>query len=326
MPETKKTVVMLTNPLGGYNLRHGEAVTALAKEAGIRVFEARDLEEISRALHTIAAAEPDLLIVSGGDGTVSAVVQAMRRERMFAKEPMLALLRGGSTNMIQNDVGLKGKPLGAMRRLIEELEQDLAGTDVVSRAPLCVRNGDGKLEERGFFWAAGALPRVTATTQAGYAEGANRGVIGESFALLGVMKSLLLGGASRDPRLAPSEISWQREDAAATDSAGKRLFVFVTTLDRLILRLVPGGSGDGLKLVSLKHPHKGGDLLSYLLARGRPDVNRRSSSSFEFEEGSELALKFTGDWVLDGEFFKGNPDSTLLHLRNEEPFQFLRFK
>ena len=324
MSGIKKTVFMLTNPLGGYNLRHGEAVTALAKEAGITVFEGSNHDEIGVALHTIAAAEPDLLIVSGGDGTVSAVIQAMRREQMFAKEPKLALLRGGSTNMIQNDVGLKGKPLRAMRQLIDCLGRDLAGTQTLSRAPLCVRSADGELAERGFFWGAGAIPRVTATTQAGYAEGANRGVLGESLALLGVMKSLLLGGTSHDPRLAPEQIGWQRADAPLVDQVSPQLFVFVTTLDRLIFGLTPSGPSESLKLVALKHPHSCGDLLSYLMARGKPKA--RKDSNFEFESGKELAVRVTGDWVLDGEFFKGDPDNALLHLKTEEPFQFLRLK
>lgn len=324
MSEIKRTVVMLTNPLGGYNLLHGEAVTALAKEAGISVFEGCDPDQIAVALHTIAAAKPDLLIVNGGDGTVRAVAQAMRQEKIFEKEPMLALLRGGSTNMIQNDVGWKGKPAQAMRRLIARLEQGLEGTHVLSRAPLSVRRADEEGEEYGFFWGAGALPRVTAKTQEGYAQGATRGLLGELFTLLGVMKSLVLGGTSRDPRLAPTEIGWRRADASTAAQASPRLFVFITTLDRLILGLAPGSSGEGLKLVSLRHPHTCRDLLSYLLARGQPVA--REGANFEFESGAELALKLTGDWVLDGEFFKGSSDSALLHLKTGKPFRFLCLK
>ena len=314
---------MLTNPLGGYNLRHGEEVTVMAKEAGIAVFEGSDPDGIVAALHTIAATGPDFLIVNGGDGTVCAVAQAMRREEIFVKEPVLVLLRGGSTNMIQNDVGLRGKPVRAMRRLIDRLEHDLDCTRVIARAPLSVRSEDGEVEEHGFFWGAGAIPRVTATTQAGYAQGATRGLVGEAFAVLGVLKSLLKGGSSLDPRLAPEEVGWQCADAPAADPS-TRLFVFVTTLHRLILSLTAKGASRSLRLVSLRHPHRWGDLLSYLLARGRPTVHE--GSNFEFESGKELTLQFTGDWVLDGEFFKGDPGNTLLHLRAEKPFQFLRLK
>ena len=315
---------MLTNPLGGYNLRHGEEVTVLAKEGGIAVFEGRDPEGIAAALHTIAATEPDLLIVNGGDGTVCAVAQAMRREQIFKKEPVLVLLRGGSTNMIQNDVGLKGKPERAISRFIDRLEHDLEGSYVISRAPLSVRCAECDLKEYGFFWGSGALPRVTATTQAEYAKGATRGLVGEIFTVLGVLLSLLRGGSSRDPRLAPTEISWQRGDASGADSNPKKLFVFVTTLNRLILGLTPGSTGDGLKLVSLKHPHTFRDLFSYLLVHGQPVA--RESSNFEFEESEELTLQIEGDWVLDGEFYKGKSQTTVLHLKTEKPFQFLRLK
>ena len=314
---------MLTNPLGGYNLRHGEAVTALAKEAGVAVFEGRNPEEIAAALHTMAEAEPDVLVVNGGDGTVCAVVHAMRQERIFSKEPVLALLRGGSTNMIQNDVGLKGKPLRAIGRLMARIEDDLAGTHVVCRVPLCVRSESGDVKEHGFFWGAGALPRVVATAQAGYAEGGTRGPIGEACALLGVLKSLLLGGTSSDPRLAPEKIGWQVADAPVAEQVSAKLFAFVTTLDRLILGLDPGGSENSLRLVALKHPYSFGDLLSYLRARGRPAAIR--SANFEFDSGKEITVRITGDWVLDGELFKGNPGSTLLRLKTKPPLRFLCF-
>jgi diacylglycerol kinase (ATP) len=323
MSNMRPKLAMLTNPLGGYNLRHGGAVTALAEQAGIVVREGRKPSEITAALRELASGEPELLIVNGGDGTVSAVTRALRQERIFEKEPVLALLRGGSTNMIQNDVGLHGKPRQAIQRLLSHIGNGLREENIRHRAPLRVRCEGSDLEEYGFFWGAGALPRVIRSTQAGYVQGSTRGPIGETIALLGVLKSLLLGGPNHDPRLDPEWIDWQRaeHDSGANLAKTKRLFVFVTTLDRLILGLAPGSEGKALKLVSLKYPHARGDLLSYLKVRGRPSA--RFAPNFEFETGEELVLQITGDWVLDGELFEGNPESTRLHLKLDAPFRFL---
>ena len=323
MSDIQRPVAMLTNPLGGYNLRHGDGVTKLARQAGIIVSEGREPDGIAAALHTLAAKEPEFLVVNGGDGTVRAVARAMRRERIFEKEPILALLRGGSTNMIQNDVGLRGKPPQALKRLIKSIRCGVREECIRHRAPLRVRSEHGDVEEYGFFWGAGALPRVIRSTQAGYAQGGTRGPIGESIALLGVMKSLLLGGPTHDARLEPESIDWRRPgfDFMAARADSRRLFVFVTTLDRLILGLVPGSAGESLKLVSLKHPHARGDLLSYLLARGRPSA--RYGPNFEFETGEELTLQITGDWALDGELFEGNPETTRLTLKVAPPLRFV---
>jgi diacylglycerol kinase (ATP) len=323
MPNIRRKTAMLTNPLGGYNLRHGGAVTALAEQAGVVVREGRKPDEIVAALRELSAGEPELLIVNGGDGTVSAVARALRQERIFAKEPVLALLRGGSTNMIQTDVGLRGKPLRAIQRLLSHLGDGVREDRIRHRAPLRVRCEGSDLEEYGFFWGAGALPRVIRSTQAGYAQGSTRGSIGESIALLGVLKTLVLGGSKHDARLDPKCIDWQRPelDSDADRAPTKRLFVFITTLDRLILGLAPGREGTALKLVSLKYPHARGDLLSYLMGRGRPSA--RFAPNFEFETGEELALQITGDWVLDGELFEGNPGTTRLRVKVAAPFRFL---
>ena len=225
--------------------------------------------------------------------------------------------------MIQNDVGLRGKPLRAIQRLLSHLGDGVREDRIRHRAPLRVRCEGRDSDQYGFFWGAGALPRVIRRAQAGYAQGNTRGPIGESIALLGVLKSLLLGGSNHDPLLDPEWIDWQRteHDSGTGPAKTKRLLVFVTTLDRLILGLAPGSEGRALKLVSLKYPHARGDLLSYLMGRGRPST--RFAPNFEFDTGEELALQITGDWVLDGELFEGNPESTRLRLKLAAPFRFL---
>lgn len=322
--ETRPKLALLANPLSGYNRRHGDAVAGLAAKAGIAYREGKNRGEMQVALRELADSAPDILIVNGGDGTVRAVATALRKATWFEKEPVLALLRGGSTNMIQNDAGLPGKPLQALERLLTAVRHGVPQQCLRQRSPLRVRHQGDDLDEYGFFWSAGALPRVLRLAQDGYAKGRARGPLGEFTALLGALRPLLFGDPANDSRLYPEAIDWH-QGAGGFEATGametKRMFVMITTLDRLILGFSPGSQGTALKLVCLKYPYARKDLLSYLLSRGRnPD---RVRDAFETEAAEELVLRVASDWVLDGEFFTADPADPLLHMSVAAPLQFL---
>jgi len=311
MPGPK--LALLTNPLSGYNRRYGGPVVALAKQEGITLVEAREPGEIATALQGLASEHPDILIVSGGDGTIAAVVSILRKQPIFEKEPILALLRGGSTNMIQNDAGLSGKPLSAFKRLLRIVREEIPESCIRNRSPLKIQRDDG-FEEYGFFWSAGALPRVFKRAQTGYAQGGVRGSFGEFGALLKSLKTLLKGDPTNDDLLYPESIGWQANESS------QKMFVFVTTLDRLILGLNPGNSGDCLKLVALNYPYTRKNLFTYLRLLG--NAKTQTGKSFKFETSQSLDFHEVGDWALDGEFFATAEDPALL-ITIAAPFRFL---
>lgn len=323
MMERQPKLALLTNPLSGYNRRHGDAVTALAMEAEITIREATNPGEIEKALRELAEGEPDLLIVNGGDGTVRLVVDLLRKTKIFEQEPILALLQGGSTNMIQKDAGLPGKPASALSRLLIAVRDGVPEHCIRQRAPFLIRRESDDLEEYGFFWSAGALPRVLQFAQEGYAQGRPRGPLGEFAALLGVLRPLFFGDPAKDSRLYPESIGWTSTDVGldAAEMDSQRLFVFITTLDDLVLGFSPGSQGTGLKLVALNYPYARRNLLAYLLSLGRVPVPKRDG--FEAEGAEELVVRVAGDWALDGEFFKGNPDDPLIRVKAAAPFRFL---
>jgi diacylglycerol kinase family enzyme len=86
---SKPKLALLANPRGGNNRTDGAAVAALARAAGLPYREASEPKAMRSALQELAAGTPDVLVVSGGDGTISAVATALRREPLFESEPIL---------------------------------------------------------------------------------------------------------------------------------------------------------------------------------------------------------------------------------------------
>jgi diacylglycerol kinase family enzyme len=111
----------LANPRGGNN----RPIGAVAAWPRGRVYREAEPKAIRSALQELAAGTPDVLVISGGDGTISAVATALRREQLFKSEPILALLRGGSTNLIQSNIGLSGRPIETLKRLLQVCDHGL---------------------------------------------------------------------------------------------------------------------------------------------------------------------------------------------------------
>lgn len=286
---------LIHNPLGGGNRRSGAQVPDLVRAAGLPVWTITHPDELAAVLPDIARAAPDLLIVNGGDGTVDAVVTALRQTTAFAREPMLALLAGGTTNMIARDVGLTGRPDRALRRVLAALVSGQPG-EQIRRAPLILRR-DSAPDLLGFFVAGGAMPPLLRRVHQRVHQ---RGFIsrgGEAWALLQTVWRLLFGDVRRDPVLQPRQLRWS-VDARAEESSPMVLY-FLTTLDRLVLGLNPARPAPGVRMMVLRHPyHRLVRSVARLLRRLPFDT---VGGDFIFREGQTLRLHFEGELVLDGE-------------------------
>lgn len=286
---------LIHNPLGGGNRRSGAQVPALARAAGLPVWSITHPAELEPVLPEIARADPDLLIVNGGDGTVDAVVTALRHATCFTREPMLALLAGGTTNMIARDVGLTGRPDRALRRVLTALAAGQPG-EQIRRAPLVLRRASGA-DLFGFFLGGGALPLLLRKV---HSRVHHRGFIsrgGEAVALLQTVWRLLLGDVRRDPVLQPRRLHWTADARAEEQSA--MVLYFITTLDRLVLGLNPARPAPGVRMMVLRHPYHRLVRSVARLLRGRPFAD--VGGDFIYREGRTLRLNFEGELVLDGE-------------------------
>ena len=152
-----RRAALISHTASGYNRRHGIGrVAALAKQAQLPHFVVDNSADLPAALLRCATADIQLLIVNAGDGTVCEVLRLLRAQQIFAAQPVLALLKGGTTNMIHKDAGLAGRPGTALHRLINSLEQ---GPNLIHElSPLRIRC-EARPVQYGFFFATNAAVR-----------------------------------------------------------------------------------------------------------------------------------------------------------------------
>ena len=279
------TIAVLSNPGSGRNRRHGlQAVDALCGRHGLAHYRVGNPEAVASALRALLPAMPDVLAINSGDGTVNLVVAALRALAL-EREPMLALLRGGSTNMIHRDAGLRGSPAAALRRLLRRCR---AGTvQAVARAPLYIAAAGAAVADTavadtaaapryGFFLATGAIPRVTAAVRQGLHR---RGMFGRGSELLALLGSLWKLWRRRvlphgDP-LAPQDFAWAADGVARHD---RLVFFAATSLRRLLFGIRTRAGAARIGIVTL-------------------NAGRRIGHA----DAVTLAFTAAAEWVIDGE-------------------------
>jgi len=115
-----RNIRVLINPNARINKRKrickDTVETLLIHEADVYVTET--LSELPAAVEKILRGPTDLLIVSGGDGTLHLLLTEMLRQCNDAQNlPPLMVLRGGTMNMVANNLGNNRSPLMELRIL-----------------------------------------------------------------------------------------------------------------------------------------------------------------------------------------------------------------
>ena len=102
------SIGVLRNPRSGANLRGAAAMRdALAAHEDVPCLDVTDPMSVDAALRDLAGRGVDTVAISGGDGTVHAVLDTIFGNSPFPRRPLLAVLRGGTANMTARDIGMR---------------------------------------------------------------------------------------------------------------------------------------------------------------------------------------------------------------------------
>lgn len=314
-------LALLHNTMSGFNARQTQQVLAVAAAHGIPARALHDFADLEPALRELAALEPEALVINGGDGTIVAVVTLLRQRQVFAREPALVLLRGGTTNMIARDVGLGGTPARGLRRLLAALRGAAPGARRAVRWPLSVQDeaAGGAPARHGFFFGGGALPRVLHQARRTLHTKGLHGRRSEALMFAAAAWRMLAGKVRGDPLLDPGALAWRGGDGRAAD--GDAVLFVATTLQRLVLGINPAVADDRLRLLVLRGT---GPRLAWPLARllaGRRAEGLGRGFDAELVAGCEL--RFAGEWALDGETFGTGAAERTVRLGLGAPLTFL---
>jgi diacylglycerol kinase (ATP) len=279
------------------------------------------IQELTACLAQMAAAEVTHLVISGGDGTVLAVVSALLNSSPFKVPPCLSLLSAGMTNVIAHEVGQPGLPATGLKRLVRRVEAGESG-EVLERPVLSVDFGDGRVIERGFlvggigFYQGTQLVRRDIHTL-----GAKQTFAAKLGIAWSIVKILVFGPGPR------SGFHGERVGLTIDGRAEQRdcLMFLGSTLNSVLPGVAPfWGEGPGrLQLTTIDSPPRRFASAALAVLRGKPKP-WMADAGYLSRRMEKLELDIHSPVMIDGEKFEA-PASGRIVISAGPVMQFHRF-
>ncbi len=292
---------VLHNPGSGANLKSAAPMR--------RVFDAhpdlpcRDVSDpasVAQALHDLAERGVDTIAISGGDGTVNAVLNTVFARNPFPRLPFLAVLRGGTANMTARDAGMRGRQDRALRSLIDGAVHGGAGLTVIERPVIRIDPGGDRTPIFGMFFGAAAIAQGIDYCKRNVHTLGLRGEIGPAVTMVRFVIAMARGERAI---VAPVPIT------VAVDGAPPAAFdceiICVTTLEQLVLGLRPywGEEAAPLHYASVRAaPRHWLKALPGLLS-GRANRHVTPANGYKSHNAHRLEIGLDSPFFVDGEMF-----------------------
>lgn len=309
----------LVNPNSRRNRRRMPDLSGL-KATGAPVETPASLAETGPALARLAAAEVEVLAISGGDGAVLTALTAILCHKTFERPPILCLLPGGTTNMTAADVGFGKGGLNRAAAVARDGGGRLAERPVLRLDG--VEGPDGEIEPHaGMFFGAIAICRAIQFCRKHLH---TRGVVGGAASWLTLAPLLLrnLSGDREDGVLAgaPADIRVSTGDEELT---GDWSVLMASTLARLALGANPFWGENGRHGVDATFVRAPTDRLARnILPLLFGDKKRPREPGYVSRRADAFEIAYDGEVTLDGELYRARSDRPL-RLSNAGDVRFL---
>ena len=287
-------------------------------------YEVEDVDQIEKAIRTMAMVGPQVVVINGGDGTVQAALTEIYSGGHFGgSPPPVAVLPNGKTNLIALDLGAEGDPIKALQRVIDLVETGRLEDHVVQRQLISLDSGGEARPVLGMFLGGAYLADVMLYCRNRiYPLGLPNGVSHFLAAILGMFAIIFgVGGGRLPPKPEHMTVSLIRQG----EFKGKFSLLIVTTLEKLLLsiRTSDGGGTNGhMKLLATDS--NVGAMFRMLGATWRGTLGQKPLDGVHFQQGDEIRIE--GDRsnvILDGEIFQAKRGMPII-LTSTQPVPFLR--
>lgn len=316
-------IALISNPKSTGNIAQLPRIRAFcAEHPDIFHYEVEQASQIGEAMRTIARIEPAVLAINGGDGTVQAVLTELHNGGHFgASAPPVAVLPSGKTNLIALDLGAQGDPVEALDKLLGIARADMSPY-LVARELISLSGGDSGITPviGMFLGGAGLADIMLYCRERVYPLGLPNSISHFITAVAVVLRQVFGLRASFLPP-EPAMLSVQVKRGGAI--TGRFAFLFVTTLEKLLLASEVGSGGNGpLKFVAVEQ--KPVSMLRAFFASMVGRLGRTKLDGVHVEEADEIAIEGESSRViLDGETFRAGVGKPIL-LRPAQPLSFVR--
>jgi diacylglycerol kinase family enzyme len=295
-----KRIGILTNPLSGTNRKGLDTVIRTIREFPQAFHHnVQTPHDVYKALVDFADQDVDLVVISGGDGTVQAVLTVLFHQHPFARQPQLMVLEAGTTNMIAGDVGVTGNQSQALRRLFQWVQTG-NGRVTKTQRPIIHLQVPGHEVKCGMFFGAAGISQGIQYYQKNLHNKGLRGFPGICLTLLRYLWSAVSRNSKHvlDTNIAVS-INGQ------TPQKENFLLLFVSTLDRLFFKLRPfwGKESGPLRYTAVRSQAR--YLLRVLpfLSRGRRVSKGTHENGYYSHNVDEVKIFLDSPVALDGEIY-----------------------
>jgi len=315
---------VINNPLSFKNRRHntlGDVLEVLRSHSQIPHHEVNRPEDIRAATRALLDAGTELLIVNGGDGTVQAVLTEVFGGRPLEGLPLLAVLPGGTTNMVAADIGAMMRAVPALQRLLAAAREGRLVGAVVPRPVMRAETADVP-PVFALFFGTGAIYHGITLCRRYIATLGLRGEIGPGLALATFLGKLAIGqGGSLFP---PMRLSG-RLDGVRVRSGSYRA-ALVSTVSRQFLGLRPfwGREPGPLKYTALSSSPQHLFRAVPAIMRGKPNRYVRPEFGYTSQNAYEVELHIDCGFTLDGELYPPPPPGAAVTLRSGYSAPFFR--
>ena len=292
------------------------ALSELSKAIYVETTGSQDFADI---LQAELVESLDLLILSGGDGTMQQGMSALLASKA-QRFPMLALLPAGSTNVASAD--LTG-PMG-LGEAVTALIKSLPAPITRSKQPLVIESQELQMPLAGFFFAIGAGPAAV-----GRYRRIRRPVRGMPILDAGA-SVLAIGGTILEIGLKGHD--WEQVvsgemlvDGESTRIAASSL-VLVTCLDALFMGVSPWWDEGEAPLKYLQLGLGAPSLMRNLanILRGRPGDEVKGSALYAAGGARRIKIPLVSRFTIDGELYRSRGEGVALNVRAGPEIEFVR--
>jgi diacylglycerol kinase family enzyme len=305
-------VALLSNPNStGNRAILPEVRSYCVKNSDVFHYEVDHVDEIAKALETIARVKPKVLVINGGDGTVQAALTELHQGGHFGDNPPpVAVLPNGN-------------PLKALERIVELAKHDLH-EHLVDRELIALSDGgkDSKVVLGMFLGGAGLSEFILYCRHKIYPLGLPNAAA-HVLTVFAALASVLFGARAKflPKRSTPIKISLIRDG----QFQGNFAVLIVTTLERLLLmkRSMRNKNAIG-RMQFLAIDQQAGAIVRFLLSVIFGRLGKNVQKGIHLERGDMIRIEGEGSNVLmDGELFSAQKGSPIV-LKSTKPVSFLR--
>lgn len=294
---------VLINPLSGKNRKGSTSITQILNtHPEVLQQKVQTPEDVLEALVDFGRKNVNILVISGGDGTVQAALTVLFQHKPFVNQPQIIVLAGGTTNMIAGDVGVTGSQSKALCCLLQ-LKQRSIDSGIRIQRPILRLQIPGYDVKYGMFFGAAGISQGIQYYQKNLHNGNITGFPGIFITLVRYLWAIVF--KHRQGNVSTSISVSVNGQSLHTD---KFMLLFVSTLDQLFWGLRPfWGRGDGPLLFTAVRS-RARFLLRLLpfLARGRKLAKATEENGYYSMNADKIELYTEDSIALDGEIYTPN--------------------